>query len=1216
MIPTRWAIAASAIVAAAPALAGDAVLFGPVPEWVSPVAAGAAEEDSTLPVRVLLVDNQLRLEPGRRHIYSSVVLKFQASQGLSAGNLSFPWRQDSDDLTVHKVLIRRGDETIDVLASGQTFSVLRREQNLESAMLDGVLTANMFPEGLQVGDILEVATTLVTNDPVLAGHSQAAIGPLNAALARAHLRLTWPASARVRLDKTDDLPAWQRRRENGFETAELTLDNVTPIAVPDGAPVRYHLVRMVEASDFASWGELAEIFVPLYRAAAVVPAEGPLRAELERIRAASSDPVERTEAALELVQSRIRYVALTMGDGGLVPASAAETWARRYGDCKAKTALMLALLGELGIDAEAVVVNTVLGDSVADRLPATSAFNHVIVRAHIGGRDYWLDGTRTGDTSLARLQVPHYGWGLPIRPRAELVRMVPPPLTEPDEDLAIHMDASEGIRGPVPTRIELTLRGDSALGTNQVMTSLLGEDRDRALREYWRRRFSFIEPAQVAFDFDPALGELRMTMQGAATLEWDGVWYETDETRVGYRADFSREPGYASDAPFTVTYPTFERTRQTIVLPFSGEARPEWNVDETVAGVEYKRRAGYEGSTFTVERTARTVAPEFPARDASAFQKRLRELRDTGVHVRIPNGYRPSEADLAVSRDDMSGSAADLVARGHMLMTAGRNDEALPMFDRAAELDPQNAFAVGNRGIALLNLNRPEEAAAAFDRAEAIDPRNFVIFNGRGRLAERQRDWQAAADAYSKVLELDPGNQYALARRANMQLGLQKPDAALADAAAALRLNPQLFEMYGLRTFILTRSGRREEAAAEVGTMLAALPGDARALGVATQTYNDLGMRDEARALAERALEGEPTALVHYNLSRGRDPYDTATRLADLDNALSLDPAFAPALTDRANLHLYENRLEEALADTATLVELPTVPPEINVLRANIFTRMGRRDDALAEAVAVVAANPEMPWAHTAAGKIYSRFGLREEALAAIDRAIELAPDGGFYVDRSQVRERTDWAARLADIDEQLRRMPNDMSALFARAELLTDKGDHADAAEVYSRVLETQEESPEVLHSRGLALWRSGRREDGEADFLRARGLAHDASVLNNFCYTKAVAEVALEQALEECEESLRIRPDFPPTLDSRGAVLLRLGRLDEAIRDFDRVLEVTPTMTNSRYLRAVARSRGGDTAGAEADLEIVRRDNPELIESMARRGFVVAGGEAAAAE
>jgi hypothetical protein len=59
-----------------------------------------------------------------------------------------------------------------------------------------------------------------------------------------------------------------------------------------------------------------------------------------------------------------------------------------------KTALLVALLKGLGIAARPVFVDTDSGDAVARRLPAMNLFDHVLVEAQIGGRSYWLDGTR------------------------------------------------------------------------------------------------------------------------------------------------------------------------------------------------------------------------------------------------------------------------------------------------------------------------------------------------------------------------------------------------------------------------------------------------------------------------------------------------------------------------------------------------------------------------------------------------------------------------------------------------------------------------------------------------------------------------------------------------------------------------------------------------------------------------------------------------------
>ncbi len=1206
--------AAVALVVAAPAYAGEELQLGPVPDWVvqHPVELPKGP-DTEQPVRLLLLDNQVRLADGKRQGFTAVAFQMQTPDGLSAGNISLPWRPQTDDLTVHKVLIHRGDQVIDVLEAGQGFTTLRREQNLEQAVLDGVLTANMIPEDLQVGDILEVAYTTTVDNPVFGNHDEALIGPMNSPVAHAYARVTWPQSEPMRLAVSPGMPEWKRSRKDGFEVAEIALEDVETVPPPGGAPARYGFLGYLEASDFASWSEVSSHFAPLYVDAATIPATGALRNEVERIRAASTDPLARAEAALVLVESRVRYVALAMGVGGLVPAKAAETWSRRFGDCKGKTALLLAILGELGIEAEPVLVNTEIGDAIPERLPVIAMFDHVLVRAHIGGRDYWLDATRTGDTSLARLETPHYGWGLPVvAAGAEPVRMVPAPYETPNEDMAIELDARKGLRAPVPAKVELTLRGDSALGTNQLLANFVGEERDRALREFWRGRFDFIEPQEVGQAFDQATGELRLTLVGIATLDWDGQWYETDATSVGYRADFTREPGPAHDAPFSVSYPYFERTRETILLPpdngFNRATAPSGaEIDETVAGVEYRRHATLENNVFTIERTDRSVAPEFAAADAPRFEKRLRELNELRVYLRMPDSYRPTEADLAVLTSTDTTNVRDLVAHGNELLNAGKYDEALGNFTRATELAPDNAMAWADRGIALAWKDLPAEAEASLAKAEALDPDNFVVFNARGLLAERKRDWDASIAAYTRAVAANPANSWAMGRRAQMQLAAEKPELALADAAAALKINARMTNMYGMRAYIFSRSGRRDEAAAEVEAMLAALPDDPTVLGIAGQIFNDLGMTERANELVARAIGGNPTALTYYTRSQARPPADSAGRLADLTEALRIDPDYQPALLARAQMHWGNRDSAAALADADALLQLNPKMTDAYLLKANVYRSTGKRDEAIAQAAALIAANPDDAWARVTAGKIYGYFGMRAEALAEIDHALATRPAPYLYVNRSQVRERTDWDARLADVAAALAMDANDLPALYEKASILLDKGDPAAAAQVYAQVIAHEPPNAGLYNGRGLALAKAGRTAEAEADFDKARELARDAETLNNICYPKAVANLALERALDECNEALRLRPDQAATLDSRGAVLLRLGRYDEAIRDFDRALEQYPTLSNSIYLRAIARARRGD-AGAEAELARVRETSPELVEFMERNGFTVA--------
>lgn len=1260
-----------------PAQAADKLLFGPPPAWVQQHAVEPpAGGDQAAPIRTLMLDQQVRFAPGERTTYSHLALRIQTPQGLEAGNLSFPWNPDTDELTVHKLVIRRGDQVIDVLASGQTFTTLRREQNLELATLDGVLTANIQPEGLQVGDILEIESTQKSRNPVFAGHVEATLGPIVFPVDHLHLQVSWPESLGLRLAKTDELPDWKMTKSNGENTAEMTVDGVVPALPLRDAPARFAITRMVEATDFKSWSDLAQLFAPMYAKAAQIPAQGPLRDEVERIRKASPDPVKQTEAALQLVQSRIRYLALAMGEGGLVPAAAADTWSRRYGDCKAKTALLLGILGELHIKAQPVFVSTLIGDAVADRLPEVGLFNHVLVRATVAGHDYWLDGTRTGDSSLARLAIPDFGWGLPLDPKsAQLVHMVPAPLDRPAEDLAIRMDASKGVRIPVPVEVDDTLRGDAAVAMNNGLANLVGDARAQGLKRYWQGRFDFIEVTSTDSSFDPDTGEMHLSMKGQATLEWNNGWYETDETGVGYQADFRREDGPHKDAPFAVNYPSFDRTVETIVLPpgFQVTLDKASEVDQTAGGIEYHRHASVENGVFKIERTSRSLVPEFPASGAAEAQKTLRALSDKTVYLHMPGSYRPTAGDLAVISADTPDDADSAISQGNLLLNANKYDEAETKLIHATELDPKKDMAWADLALAQFYNGETAKAEDSLAKATAINPRNTVIFHARAVMAQKRKDWPAAIDAYTKAIEIDPTDEFALSSRATARMQADQYDPALADAARTLELDPKNIYMYTIRAYMLHEQGKNEAAAAEAKALLAALPSDPNAFAAASKIYADLGMPEEARAVAAKAIGGTPTAATYFSLSQTHPSSDRAGMLADLTKALELDPKFEPALDARAALYVAQGKFDAALADAnqaiginpkgvqhylvragvyqtmqqhdkaladtdealriqprnvailqerasfhfengqkdqaiadlkqAIGIEPATVP--LYLQEANMLKSMDRREDGLKVADELATANPGDSFAHVTAARIYGALGQNDKATKEIDAALAIKPEAYIYINRANLREKSDYDGRLADLDQALKLEPGNADALAAKGQLLADKKDYAGAEAVYDKQLAADPGNTYLLVNRGIAFWREGKQDAANKDFAAAQSHATTAMDLNNICYIEGLAGAGLESALDDCNKALEKVPDFPAYLDSRGLVYLRLGRLDEAIADYDKVLAKNAAMAPSLYGRAIALARKGDNDKAKADAAAALKADSTIADRFKNNGI-----------
>ncbi|HEY4546190.1 MAG TPA: tetratricopeptide repeat protein [Pedomonas sp.] len=1061
--------------------AADKPLIGPPPAWVKPIELSSVPPKSNdAAVRLLLTDAQVDLQPDQKAVYNHSVFQIQTPEGLAIGNLSFDWRSENGSITVHKLLIRRGDQVIDVLASGQTFTVVRREQNLENAMLDGVLTANIQPEGLQVGDILEFAATSTSTDPNLPGHAEIIAGSWNGIeIGQAHLRVQWPSTMPVRLRSIADLPVLKPVTVGGTTHVELSLTNVQPLNPPKGAPPRYHYGRMIEFTNKASWADLAALMAPLYQKTAVIPAQGPLRDELERIRKLSADPKVRAEAVLALVQDRVRYVALMMGEGNLLPVDAETTWSRRFGDCKAKTSLLLGLLHELGIKAEPVAVSTVVGDGLDERLPMFDLFDHVLVRATVAGKAYWLDGTRTGDKSLDRLQVPYVGWGLPLVAKgAQLVRMVPQPLEAPSETLTIHIDARKGLSIPAPTRIETTLTGDAASSLNSMLANLSGDARERTLRQYWRNEFNFIDVTSVASAFDAQSGEMRLSMQGLARMDWEDGWYQTDRTRVGFRADFTRDPGPDQDAPFAVAYPFYRKNVETILLPpgfTAADTLREKDVEQTVANIEYRRHATFKDDVFTIVKTERSIAPEFPAKEAPAAQAALRKLADQTVYLRKPINYLRTEEEIKATVNSDPTTVEQYLERGYALAQLERYREAVEDFTRALEFKPGDPQILAFRGLANAWAGNIEAAAGDLDAANKLAPNMPVVHLGYARIAMNKREFQDAVKAYTKAKELNPEDSYPLVERAAAYFEQKDYEAALRDSVAVL------------------------------------------------------------------STENLPVvALVKMRL-----------------------------------------------------------------LRANVFKRQGKKSEAAAEAVALAQSAPNSHYAQLAVANIYSGLGQKAEALKAYDRAFSIAPDPYVYLNRAQYLPDVSTEERIVDLDKALKLNPEMREALEEKARLQTQAKNYAGAIDTYTKLIALAPEEINLLKLRGHAYARLGNTPLARQDFASARAKSVTAIDFNELCWHQATAGFDLETALADCNRALEKEPDHFAALDSRGFVLLRLGRLDEAIREFDRALAEAPGLPAALYGRAVALSRKGDKARAEADAAAARKAYPDVEKEYADYGL-----------
>lgn len=108
--------------------------------------------------------------------------------------------------------------------------------------------------------------------------------------------------------------------------------------------------------------------------------------------------------------------------------------------------------------------------------------------------------------------------------------------------------------------------------------------------------------------------------------------------------------------------------------------------------------------------------------------------------------------------DDRQLEALFLTNRGSVLVKQGRNKEALISYNRATDIDPNNANAHNNRCVVLKKLGRIEEALISCNRAITINPNSVDFHNNRGVVLEELGRNGEALFSYNKALAIDPND--------------------------------------------------------------------------------------------------------------------------------------------------------------------------------------------------------------------------------------------------------------------------------------------------------------------------------------------------------------------------------------------------------------------------------------------------------------------------
>ncbi|NJN63964.1 MAG: hypothetical protein HC882_03190 [Acidobacteria bacterium] len=132
------------------------------------------------------------------------------------------------------------------------------------------------------------------------------------------------------------------------------------------------------------------------------------------VRSDGSSRDRRVIDATTAVRDRVRYVLVTLGDGGYVPKPAVETAESLWGDCKAKSTLLASVLAIDKIASYPLFVNIGSRRSLPVGVPSIGVFDHVVLAVPIASPEKLAPHERG-----ALIEAPDLGTLLVVDPTDE-----------------------------------------------------------------------------------------------------------------------------------------------------------------------------------------------------------------------------------------------------------------------------------------------------------------------------------------------------------------------------------------------------------------------------------------------------------------------------------------------------------------------------------------------------------------------------------------------------------------------------------------------------------------------------------------------------------------------------------------------------------------------------------------------------------------------------
>lgn len=623
------------------------------------------------------------------------------------------------------------------------------------------------------------------------------------------LRLEAPVSVPLRYDVLL-LPTVQAQRAESNGRLEITFDYgpIAPLeAADDDLPSDVPAYSSVEFSTGSSWRQIAGLYGGMVDRQI---AQSDLRSIVAPLLKDKRTREDKITTLLQYSDREVRYTGIEFGAAAITPHTPSETLKQRFGDCKDKATLLIAMLRAAGIPSYMALLQVAERQDIRPDLPGMGRFDHAIV--YVPGKpDVWIDAT----DERARLgELPAADQGrlaLIAKPETDSLSLTPASsstdnllvekrefylaesgparvveISEPHGQLESayrydyanpdDKDTREGLTNYVANqylaeRLDKVSTSDPADITEQFTLTL---ESDRA-----RRGFTDLDSSGIAIRFDTLFNPLPSELQQHTPQPDKDEKDSKSEHKKPRTADYQLPEPFATEWHYTIVPPPGFRMKplpQDVALSLG----PATLVEQF--------SAGSDGAAHALIRFD-TVKGRFTIAEANEMRNKIADLRDAEpieinyepIGRALLNEGKPREAFQAY-RDLIAAHPNDSIFHlwiAKDLLAAGLGEAARDEARRAVKLAPDSAVA--------------QKALAEILECDLV-----------GRRYHHGADFVGAATAYRAAQKLDPNDKYitsslGLLLSYNNEGELDGPGADLKDAISEYhKLTPEEMSRQGI----------------------------------------------------------------------------------------------------------------------------------------------------------------------------------------------------------------------------------------------------------------------------------------------------------------------------------------------------------------------------------------------------------------------------------